>query len=145
MSAETVTRESMSLVGISTRASNTEAERLGAHWQRFFVEGVTGRVAERLDDAIVAVYCEYAGDHTEPYTFFLGHRVPPDGPVPEGLARCVVPAGRFACFTAEGEQPQTLIRTWQAIWQAGLERRYEADFEIHDPAEPTRIGIYVGV
>ena len=145
MHAATVTRDRMSLLGITTRASNAEAERLGTLWQRFFAEGVTERITGRLDDAIVAVYCEYAGDHTEPYTFFLGHRVPPDGPVPEGLARCVVPAGRFACFAAEGEQPQALIRTWQAIWQAPLERRYEADFEIHDPAEPTRVGIYVGV
>ena len=145
MRAETANRDTLTLQGITTRASNAEGERLGAHWQRFFAEDVRGRVAGRLDDVIVAVYHDYAGDHTQPYSFFLGCSVPPEAPLAEGLERCVVPAGRFARWKAEGEQPQALIHAWQEIWQAPLERRYEADFEIHDPSRPQCVEIFVGV
>lgn len=145
MGAETVIRNDLTLLGIATRASNDQAEKLGAHWQRFLGEGIPERIAGRLDGAIVAVYCDYEGDHTQPYTFFLGCRVPPDAQAPDGLERLVVPGGRFAHRVAEGEQPQALVRAWQQIWELPLDRRYEADYEIHDPSQHERVEIFVGV
>jgi predicted transcriptional regulator YdeE len=137
-------RDGMTLVGIETRASNDRGDLLGAHWQRLLSERVIERVEGRLDDTVVAVYRDYEGDHTQPYTFFLGFRVADAAAVPEGMARRSIGEGPYAHVIAEGEQPQALIHAWMKIWDLPLDRRYEADYEIHDP-DGEKVDIYVGV
>ncbi len=142
MNYETITCDGLELVGLETRASNADPASIGALWGRFFGDPGVQQV-DALDDAVVAVYCEYEGDHTQPYTFFLGRRVAPEAAVPEGCVRRRVGRGSFARFIAEGEQPAALIETWQAIWTTPIERRYEADYEIH--AGGPRVEIFVGI
>lgn len=136
-------RPVLHLVGIETSASNDRADLIGAHWQRFHAEGIPGRVLGREGRAVVAVYSEYEGDHTQPYTFFLGCPVGAGAATPEGLARRELPAGPYARFDAVGEQPGALVQTWMGIWSSGFERSFVADYEIHDPDDPSRVVIYV--
>lgn len=145
MDYETEARDAMTLVGIEVRASNERPDLLGALWGRFHAEGIAGQIDERLGYEAVAVYCEYEGDHTQPYTFFLGCRVEASAAVPEGFVRRAVPAGSFAHVASVGEQPGAMIQAWMAIWEAGLPRRFDVDYEIHDPTTPDRVDIYVGV
>ena len=142
MTHEQVTRDPMTVVGIEIRTSNDRAEEIGGHWQRFLGEGLAARIEGRLDEAVTAVYCEYEGDHTQPYTYLLGCRVAADAPVPDGMVRREIPGGTFARVLAEGEQPQALIQAWMGIWQAPIERRFEVDYEIHEGGE--RVEIFVG-
>ena len=135
----------MVLVGIETQASNDRADLLGAHWQRFYAEDVAGQIPDRLGDETVAVYCEYEGDHTQPFTFFLGCPVDAQAAVPDGLVRRDVPGGTYACVISQGKQPMALMDSWTHIWEMPLPRRFEADYEIHRADSPDRIEIYVGV
>ena len=145
MSRQETQRDAIVLVGIQTQASNDRADLLGAHWQRFYAEDVAGQIPDRLGDETFAVYCEYEGDHTKPYTFFLGCPVAPSASPPEGLVRREVPGGTFACIVSEGTQPMALVDSWTHIWETELTRRFEADYEIHRADSPDRIEIYVGV
>ncbi|MBS2028960.1 MAG: hypothetical protein JST54_13750 [Deltaproteobacteria bacterium] len=58
-----------------------------------------------------------------------------------------VPAGKFRRFEAVGEMPAALIRTWGEIWHfyenGPHERAYSVDLEIHDPAKPDRVEIFI--
>ena len=137
MSIEVVSREPLELVGLETRASNADPSPIGELWGRFLAAG------PRTD--LVAVYCEYEGDHTQPYTFFLGRRAEPGEDPPDGWVRRRVEGGAFARFLAEGEQPGALIETWQRIWTEPLARTYRADVELHPADDPTRVEILVGV
>ncbi len=134
------TRERIELAGIEVRASNADARPIGTLWGRVREEDLF-----RDADRIYAVYCEYEGDHTAPYTFFLGRAIEPGEETPAGFVRRTVPAGRFARFVAEGEQPAAMMQTWVGIWNLDLDRRFETDYEIHARTDPTRVEIYVGV
>lgn len=142
---EPVAQEGFWLVGREVRASNDDPGPIGALWGGLHTDPFRERVEGRLSDDVVSVYCEYEGDHTKPYTVFLGYRVPETVAAPEGLVRRHVPAGAFVRFSAAGEQPRTLMATWQEIWQAGLDRAFVADYEIHPAASPHEVTIHVGV
>ncbi|MHC4955918.1 MAG: GyrI-like domain-containing protein [Planctomycetota bacterium] len=144
MNYETVTRDEFELVGLETRASNDDPTPIGALWGRFFGDALMQSVVP-VDDDVVAVYCEYEGDHTKPYTFFLGRRVHAGTKVPGGLTRRSMPGGTFARFVAEGEQPAVLIQAWQSIWETPIERRFDCDYEVHPPGGGDRVEIFVGV
>jgi predicted transcriptional regulator YdeE len=48
------------------------------------------------------------------------------------MRRVLIPAGRYARFTASGDPGQVVWRTWEFIhevWSLRTERRYQADFE----------------
>ena len=143
MEYETQAREPMQLIGFEIRTANDRAHEIGEHWGRFMVGGVADEIPGRTDDSIVAVYAEYEGDHTQPYTFFLGCPVVPGTEVPPGMVARDVPGGTYARFLAEGEQPQALMDTWQQIWGTPMTRSFTVDYEVHRPAEPTRAEIYI--
>ncbi len=132
------------LYGIETRITGDPASQIGAVWQRFLNENLTDDILERLDDRLIAMYFNYDGDHTQPYTFFLGCEVGDVACVPDEFALRTTPAGNYAEFLAAGEMPQSLIETWQQIWAPDLKRDFVADYEIHDPATPHEVAIYVG-
>ena len=71
MDYETVSCTEMLLAGIQTRASNDDPSKIGELWGRFMSDEAVARL-DKLDPDPVAVYCDYDGDHTQPYTFFLG-------------------------------------------------------------------------
>jgi predicted transcriptional regulator YdeE len=121
--------ERLTIVGISDRVSNAEAQKIGDLWRRFHVMGGGSAIPTRLSNAVYGVYCEYDGDYTQPFTALIGCAVAPDAAVPEGMRRITVEAGRFAVYRPVGEMPQAVFQTWAEIWETPLERRYEADYD----------------
>lgn len=138
-------REGFWVVGRSARASNDDPSPIGALWGGIFADPFADQVPNRTSDDIHSVYCAYEGDHTAPYTVLLGYRTEASTPVPEGLVRHFVPAGTYARFVAEGPPPQSVMDAWQRIWNAGLDRAYDTDVEVHPHAEGRHIEILVGV
>lgn len=143
MSTEMVERDGMTLIGLEIHTSNERAHEIGAVWQRFMGEALGDQIPERVGATVVAVYAEYEGDHTKPYTFFLGCPVSPGTAAPEGFRRRTVPAGRFARFVAQGEMPGALMETWAAIWNAPITRGFDVDYEVHDPTVPDGAEIFI--
>ena len=54
------------VIGISVRTNNTTEAggngQIPQLWQRLFMEGILSAIPDRADEAIVAVYTNYAGD-----------------------------------------------------------------------------------
>jgi predicted transcriptional regulator YdeE len=138
-----VVREPQTVMGLAIRTSNETAHEIGGLWQRFMSEGLAAGIPGRIGTALVAVYCEYEGDHTAPYTFLLGCPVEPGTPAPQGFETRDLPAGSYTCFAAEGEQPQALMETWAEIWGADITRAFAVDYEVHDPSTPERVEIFI--
>ena len=149
---QTTQNDAFDVVGIVLRADNSDpavGEKIGAHWQRFFADGIPGKIAGRIDDAIVAVYTDYAGDYTQPYSLVVGCRVTNEAVAPEGLVKVHVPAQTYAVMTAKGSMPGAVVNAWQAIWSSDLERSYTSDFEVYDhrAADPenAEVDIYTAI
>lgn len=47
----------------------------GNLWQRFEIENFVERIPNKLGDEIYAVYFDYEGDNTEPFSYFIGCKV----------------------------------------------------------------------
>jgi predicted transcriptional regulator YdeE len=147
------------VVGLAGRTNNkreaTGVGIIGAQWNQLFADHVLDRIPNRADFGIVAVYTDYAGDHTGEYTFLLGTRVRDLSQVPDGLMAKRIPAGRYAALTTDkGPVAQVVIAAWQKIWslppdELGGERAYQADFEIYDERatdpQNSQVDIYIGL
>lgn len=134
------------LYGIETRIDGDPAEQIGEIWNRFLGEDLADDIPSRLDEGLIALYCDYdEGDDPRPSTYFLGCEVLDVCSAEEGFAIRYTPVGDYAEFHAYGEMPHAVIEKWQQIRNLNLERNYVADFEIHDPNSPHEVAIHVGV
>lgn len=127
-------REGMTIIGIECRTSNespTGSDEIVKVWQRFSQEDVASRIPNRTSQEVIALYCDYEGDFTKPFSFVLGCPVASADSVPEGMVAKEIPKASYAVFNAKGEYPQSLIETWNKIWESDLDRSYTTDFEIY--------------
>jgi predicted transcriptional regulator YdeE len=104
----------------------------GNHWQEFSKQETTSRIPDKLSEDIYAVYYEYEGDHTKPYSYFIGCRVPEHTQTPEGLDSLTIPESTGESIIARGVLPDCVAAAWQEIWKSGLPRAYGYDFEVYD-------------
>ncbi len=121
------------VAGVSVLTDNTRAaEDINALWERFFTEQIGQKLSEhRPNDTIYAVYSDYEGDHTKPYRVTIGYQVADDAP--EDFHHVHIEAREYAALKATGQQPQSLIETWTAIWEADMPRAFKTDFEVYGP------------
>ena len=118
-------------------------------------EGLLGKIANKVNSNILAVYIDYESDANGAYTFMIGARVSSAKDVPLGMVAKKVPAGRYAVFISEkGFVGEVVPQTWGRIWaipksSTGGNRPYRADFEVYDQraADPqnAEVDIYVGI
>jgi predicted transcriptional regulator YdeE len=152
---EFATLGAFAVIGIEARTSNAlEMSFEGVipeQWGRFMREDLAGKIPNRADSEIIALYTDYESDDSGMYTFVLGVRVTCADEVPEGMVLRNVPPARYAIFpSARGPVARIVFQTWQKIWkEPDLNRSYQADFEVYgaEAANPSdcRIDIYVGV
>lgn len=148
-----IQQPSIRIMGIECRTSN--APETGPHdipklWQRFYSEDTLSKIPNKISNEIIALYCDYEGDHTQPYSVVIGCQVSSSDVIPEGMVARTIPASSYAVFRAIGEHPKALIETWGKIWQeSGLERSYTGDYEVYNEKffskSPQEIDIYVAV
>ena len=159
MNPKVVQQAGFTVVGIAARTSNakemTAEGVIGKQWGRFMAEGLRAKIPNQADQAIVAVYTDYASDHDGEYTFVLGARVTSDASVPAGMVAKKIPAGRYAVFTTEkGPSAKVVPEAWMKINSlpksaVGGDRVYGAGFEVYDEraSDPGSavVDIYVGI
>jgi predicted transcriptional regulator YdeE len=147
------------VVGISIRTSNANEMSgegvIPQQWDRFMKEGLLGKIANKVNSNILAVYIDYESDANGAYTFMIGARVSSADDIPVGMVAKKVPAGRYAVFISEkGFVGKVVPQTWSRIWaipksSPGGNRAYRADFEVYDQraADPqnAEVDIYVGI
>jgi predicted transcriptional regulator YdeE len=146
------------VIGIEVRTTNAkEATADGViprQWQKFFQEGILGKIPNQIGANIYAVYSEYASDHNGEYDFLIGAMVKEGSIAPDGMAAKAVPGGRFAVLTTnKGPLPNVVPQAWQRIFkledEKKLHRTYKADFEVYDQRsrdpQNGQLDIYVGM
>lgn len=132
---ENTKKEEFTVVGITVRTSNTPGQadqHIPTLWNRFMEEEIATKIPNKVDDTIYAVYTDYEGDHTQPYTTLIGYRVKNLDNIDESLTVKIIPASNYAKFTAKGNLVGgAVIDTWMDIWKADVPRTYTADLEVY--------------
>ncbi len=143
----------LNIVGVSVRTTNENGEAakdIPALWQRFFAENISGKVENKLNETVYAVYTEYEKDHTKPYTTIVGYAVENVNAVPEGLVAKSIAGQNYTKFTAKGKlDGGAVYNVWLKIWDAPIHRAYTTDFEVyHDKSsnpQDAEVAIFVAV
>lgn len=162
MQSTVVTREAVTLIGLSIRTNNQNemnpetskiADLAGAYWG----EQIANQFHHRSYPGVTyAVYTDYESDENGEYTYFIGEVVNSmEGQERSKFSSIVIPGGTYQKLTTEqGTMPGIIIQAWQEIWQMTPEqfagqRTYMADFEIYDERarDPhnAEVDIYLGV
>ena len=129
-------RDAFQVMGIELQTSNhgkRSHREIPEHWDRFYGDQIHKRIPGRVDDTVYALYTNYHAGQRGQYSLVLGYQVSPDFTVPKDLVTHTVPAARYAVFTASGSYPDSILKTWEHIWNTDLPRAFTGDFEIYDP------------
>jgi predicted transcriptional regulator YdeE len=137
-------------IGLALRTDNNECSAaMPAHKEKFFRENTLAKIPNKVGSNILALYTDYEGDYTKPYSWILGCEVSNLDEVPEGLVGRVIPESNYAVFTTQGAFPQGLIAAWQAVWKSNLHRSYTSDFEVYgsdfDPQKKPQVKVYIAI
>jgi predicted transcriptional regulator YdeE len=152
MENKIITLPAFYVAGLSVRTTNanSQAEKdIGALWQAFTQQNIAVKLSNKLSNELYCVYTDYQTDHTGPYTAILGYKVSSIDNLPEGITGVSIAKSNYLVFTPEGAFPASLGNAWQYIWQADIDRKYTADFDIYhlegDGFANIRSEIYVAV
>jgi predicted transcriptional regulator YdeE len=118
-----VLKEPFRLCGIALKkktfnANGQSAIDCGNLWQEFEKRNISVQFSNGSDREIYAVYYDYEGDHTKPFSYFIGCRVPFDTEAPEGLDLLTIPELRYQEIIAKGKMPDCVASSWRMIWNA---------------------------
>ncbi len=147
------------VAGIAVRTTNEREMSgdavIGKHWERFFAEHILGKIPNRTDSSIYAVYTDYEGDQNGAYTLLLGAKLGGRLPLPPGMVATAIPAGKYAVVTSDpGPVVEAVVGAWKKIWstppnELGGDRAFKADFELYDEraTDPRNsvVDVYVGL
>lgn len=104
----------------------------GNLWQRIEKEHWIEKIPGKLNNDLYAVYYDYEGDHTLPFSYFIGCQVTSDTELAPGLHALFIPEHKYVKVSAKGRMPDCLINAWKSIWSSKIDRAYHYDFEIYD-------------
>ena len=100
MSPKIVEEKEFSVIGIEARTNNAKEMSpdgvIPKQWGRFFKEGVSEKIPNKVDPTIYTVYMGYASDRNGDYDFVIGCKVSDVSTVPPGMIVKKVPKGRYA-------------------------------------------------
>lgn len=132
MDYKVVKQEKKYFIGLELRTNNEECSvAMPAHKDKFFSENTIEKIPNKVNGNIYALYTDYEGDYSKPYSWILGCEVSSLENIPTGLVGKVIPESKYAVFTTVGKFPEGLIAAWQSIWQSNLTRAYTSDFEVY--------------
>lgn len=129
--------DSISLIGLKlpSKTTNKNGQSLkdcGELWTQFEKQEVFSKIPNKLSDEVLAVYYEYEGDHTRPFSYFIGCKVGEETRVPDDLDKLTIPTGNYQKVIAKGEMPNCISDKWREIWESDIPRAYQANFEVYD-------------
>ena len=149
---EIVQKPAILVIGIACRTSNAPTaapQDIPNLWKRFYSEDIISQIPNKVSNEIIFLFCDYEGDHTQPYLAAIGCPVSSINTLPKGMIAKTIPASSYALFHAVGDYPVSLIETWKNIWkQPKLKRTYIADFELYGDkftsGSPKEVEVYIG-
>ncbi|MET3115574.1 putative transcriptional regulator YdeE [Pedobacter sp. CG_S7] len=134
---EKIEKSEFKLIGLkldhkTTNEGGQSSIDCGNLWQKFETENFAESIPDKLGDEIYAVYYEYEGDYTKPFSYFIGCKVKIDAGVPQGMDNLVIPTGSFTKVLSKGKMPDCVANSWKDIWNSDTDRAYKYDFEIYN-------------
>ena len=130
-----VTIKSFSVIGISVRTTNENGQAkkdIGELWGKFMSEKMLEKIPNIKDETIYAIYTDYEGDYTKPYTTILGYKVNTLDVIPDGMVGIKIEKEVYNKFVAKGDlTDDAVIGKWVEIWGMDIDRAYTADFEMY--------------
>lgn len=129
--------EEIKLIGLALATTTTNelgqsGIDCGNLWQKFEKENYADKIPNKQTDEILAVYHQYKGDHTQPFSYFIGCKVKTETEAPEGMDSLIIPKGMYRKINANGKMPDCVANAWKEIWNSAIPRTYQADFEVYD-------------
>lgn len=149
---KTVKKEAFNVIGIKVRTTNKNgqsAKDIGQLWEKFISENIIDTIPNKIDSAILSIYTNYEGDHTQPYDTLLGCKVSTLSKIPTGMIGQKFKDGNYTKFTAQGDLSQGVVyQTWLEIWNETIDRTFTCDFEVYGEKAKHRsdavVEIFVG-
>jgi predicted transcriptional regulator YdeE len=125
------------LIGLALKTKTTNengqsAIDCGNLWQQFDNGDYAEKIPGKLSNEIFAVYHNYEGDHTKPFSYFIGCKVKDDTEIPDDLDGLRIPNGVYEKLVAKGKMPDCVADAWKEIWRSNQPRAYDTDFEVYD-------------
>ncbi len=147
---ENASLEKIRLIGIKTTADNSQNfVNISRLWEEFFRNDIMGKIPDKRDNMIYAVYTDYESNEKGKYSFMIGCETGDDSPVPEGMFCKIIEKANYCVFREKGNIAAKIPEMWNRIWNMDLNRKFSADFEIYNAenmmGENADIEIYIGV
>jgi predicted transcriptional regulator YdeE len=149
--------DSFTVMGISTVTTNkreaTSDGLIPRMWARLRTENILDHIPNRIDNSIIAVYCDYENGRKASYRYVLGTKVGPTKFIPREMVVQTVQSGPYVRYSAQGSPPP-VVDLWKRIWAdekpGVLAREYRTDFEVHpaglrENTAESRVDIYIGL
>jgi predicted transcriptional regulator YdeE len=130
----TVTLEAFHVIGIFVRTTNVNNKALkdiGDLFGKFVGQNILEKIPNKITEDIYCVYTDYETDFNGPYTTIIGCKVGSLKDIPAGLIGKTIPDSKYEVYTSTGKLSISLAKTWEGIWNADINRRYSADFDIY--------------
>lgn len=147
-----IQKPSLNIIGIECKTSNAPEDGpqdIPRLWEQFYSKDIINKIPNKASNEVIALYCDYKGDYTQPYSLVIGCSVISLEEVCEGMVAKTIPAGSYAVFRAIGEHPTSLIKTWGSIWQTKLNRTYTGDYEFYGEKFfselPQEVEVYIAI
>ncbi len=126
------------IIGISVETTNENGksvEDMGELWGRFYSDGISDKIPNKVSDEIYSIYTDYESDYAGKITAVIGQKVKSLGDIPDGLVGREFKGGKYIKLVAKGEMPDAIVDVWKKVWKEDkqLKRRYTADFEVYGP------------
>ncbi|RUR11904.1 GyrI-like domain-containing protein [Legionella sp. km772] len=148
-----VEKPSFTLAGLSIRTCNRDeinpaTAKLTTFWQQFRKENIPAQIPGAIANSpVYGAYSHYESDASGYYTLTAGSEISNKKTI-TGYTCLQVPAGRYLAFSAKGEMPGILIKTWEQIWdyfafESEYTRTFNIDFECYPSAD--EVAIFIGV
>jgi predicted transcriptional regulator YdeE len=134
---ETIILGPFYVIGIVVRTSNRNGQSqkdIGNLWQRFYSEQVIDRIPDKVSNDVYCIYTDYESDANGDYTTMLGCKVCSLNNVPKGMSGIVIPEAAYRLYRSIGKLPDSVLGTWMHIWEAQVQRKYAADFDVYGAA-----------
>lgn len=162
MNYKIIEKGEIRLIGRELRVRNDNGDNfklIPEFWLQCMQEGIYekfGNMPNRVnpkDNVVLGICMDFDGVNT--FTYVIGTEVSNIDYVPEGMSVKVVPASKYAVFTAKGIMPEAIQQTWKDIYgkwfpASGYERTDGPDFEWYDTRsqvndENAEVDIYIPI
>lgn len=145
MNYEIVELKEKKVVGVSGVTSNNDPNMgkvIGGLWEKLYKDNIILEINNKVNDYAIGLYSDYEGEN---YTVTVGCEVSKVNN--DDLVTKVIPAGKYAKFTVQGNMIIAVANAWEEIWKLNLDRSFTGDFEeyLSNDCENGIINLYIAL